>query len=210
MDIEQSTLEKCLICVLIIVVLMFLFKKMRRSNRERESFYSQNKNIMDHRVRVRCGDDDELGLRVDNFEMADGEESLDSRSTKSSGSSRSTKSSGSSRSTKSSGSTRSSGSSRSTVSRIDMNNVTNVIRDEKDLCVVDKMDDEVYKFATQEKCDCNKQNGCSVCELKHSNDFDVTKKLCQKRKTKFACLVDRMESDNDDYMKGLMLGTNIY
>ena len=72
------------------------------------------------------------------------------------------------------------------------------------------MEDEVYKFATQEKCDCNKKNGCSVCELKHSNDHDVTRKLCQERKKKFLCLVDRMESDNIDYMKGLMLGTNIY
>jgi hypothetical protein len=171
-------LETIIIGLLVIIIAILLYRKYNNN----ENFYS--KNLSDHKVKIKCGEEGELGLRV--F----GEESLDSESQ-----SESSSVSKSSESVK-----------KSDESVL----VSNVILPEKDLCIVDKMDNKIYKFATQEKCDCNRGNGCSVCELKHSNDYEVTRKICKERKKNFSCLVDKMESDNVDYMKGLMLGTNIY
>ncbi len=80
------------------------------------------------------------------------------------------------------------------------------ILDEKDMCIVDKMDDDVFKFATKQSCDCDRGTGCTMCDMKHSNEKEVVEKICQKRNRDLSCLVDRMENDNYDYMKSLMLG----
>jgi hypothetical protein len=181
---ENLTLENCIIYFLIIVILFLLFKRIQ-NRRNRENYYSPN--LIEHRVKVRCGNDDELGFRVY------GEESYDTKSSD-------TQSSDTQSSDTQSSDTQSSDSS-------DITRDSRDLKKKKKYCVVDKMEDEVYKFATQERCDCNKKNGCNVCELKHSNDHEIAHKLCQERKKNFSCLVDKMESDNFDYMKGLMLGT---
>ena len=66
------------------------------------------------------------------------------------------------------------------------------------------MNDELYKFATQSRCDCNKTNGCSVCQLKHSNEREVVEKMLEKDKMNHSCIVDNMNSETQRYMKGLM------
>lgn len=84
-----------------------------------------------------------------------------------------------------------------------------ILGDKKKQCILDQWGDDVYNFASNQACDCNKKGGCTLCDMKHSNEHEVVEKICKRRNTG-SCIVDKMENNNFDYIKGLMLGSNVY
>jgi len=68
-------------------------------------------------------------------------------------------------------------------------------------CIVNQMDEELYKFAT--KRNCNKKN-CALCDLKFKDDEEVVRKINTKHKSS-DCIVGQMEDDVSSYMKKMMI-----
>ena len=84
-----------------------------------------------------------------------------------------------------------------------------ILGDKNKRCILDQWGDDVFNFATNQACDCNRKAGCTVCDMKHSNSHEVVEKICKRRNTG-SCIVDKMENSNFDYIRGLMLGSNVY
>lgn len=70
-------------------------------------------------------------------------------------------------------------------------------------CILDKMEDDIFKFATSQKYNCKPNLGCSVCDMKYMNEVDVIDKLNKKHK-KSSCIIEKMNDETMEYVKSLV------
>lgn len=195
MNIDNENIEKYLTIILIIVLLVVIYKHIKkRSNETYENSYLPN-----YKVNVNC--------RGNNGKMMKGDNDIEFTTESSTVSG--------SISTDDSSSSQVSGNATDKEDLINSGEIQKnknrkeILGDKNRHCILDQWGDELFRFASNQVCDCNKNSGCSVCDMKHNNEHDVVEKIC-KRKNTGSCIVDKMENNNFDYIKGLMLGSNIY
>ncbi len=70
-------------------------------------------------------------------------------------------------------------------------------------CAVDEMDDGLYRFATEQKCDNCMNEGCSVCQMKHNDEVEIMEKLRSEIPSN-SCVVTDMDKEVQKYMKSLV------
>lgn len=181
---NNETVEKCLTLVLIILLVVVIYKQFKSSEGYENSY------LPNYKVNVDCSGKVGQMIRGKNDIEYTSDESnvIGSISTEDSSSASALKDESSEELVKSEEKQR---------------------KSKKSSCILDKWGDDLFRFASNQVCDCNRKNGCSVCDMKYSNESDVVGKVCS-RKNIGKCIVDRMENSNFDYIKGLMLGSNVY
>ncbi len=206
---DKESIEKYLTIFLIIVLIVVIYRNMKGgSNENYENSYLPN-----YKVNVDCSG------KVGKMVRGDNDIEYTSESTSVSGSvSTDDSSSASAESSESSESNESSideeemkipKKRKSKDKYRDRYNMSGILGDKNKECILDGWNDDIFRFATNQDCDCNRKGGCTVCDMKHSNENEVVEKIC-KRRNKGSCIVDTMENSNFDYIKGLMLGSNVY
>jgi hypothetical protein len=208
MTMDNETIEKYLTIFLVIVLIVVIYKRMKDSNENYENSYLPN-----YKVNVDCSGKVGKMVRGNNdIEYTSESRSVSGSISTDDSSSASTESTESTESSESSIDAEEAQIPKKRSSRDkhrDKYRMSGILGDKNKECILDGWNDDIFKFATNQDCDCNRKGGCTVCDMKHSNEHEVVEKIC-KRRNKGSCIVDKMENSNFDYIKGLMLGSNVY